>query len=135
MTQLDTIPGVARQTAEVIVSEIGIDMSRFPTADHLAAWAGVAPGNNESAGKRRSGKTRPGNKALRAALNQAAQGAAHTSILVISYHLIQRNEPYRDLGGDYFDKQKPEATAKRLGKRLVQLGFQVSLQSTLPVAV
>lgn len=57
------------------------------------------------------------------------------SILVISYHLIQRNEPYRDLGGDYFDKQKPEATAKRLVKRLVQLGFQVSLQSTLPVAV
>jgi len=124
VTQLDTIPGVACQTAEVIVSEIGIDMSRFPTADHLAAWAGVAPGNNESAGKRRSGKTRPGNKALRAALNQAAQGAAHTrntylsaqyrrlaarrgkkkaivavmhSILVISYHLIQRNEPYRDL--------------------------------------
>jgi transposase len=162
VTQLDTIPGVARQTAEVIVSEIGIDMSRFPTADHLAAWAGVAPGNNESAGKRRSGKTRPGNKALRAALNQAAHGAAHTkntylsaqyrrlaarrgkkkaivavmhSILVISYHLIQRNESYRELGGDYFDKHKPEATAKRLVKRLEQLGFQVSLQSSLPVAV
>jgi len=162
VTQLDTIPGVARQTAEVIVSEIGIDMRRFPTADHLAAWAGVAPGNNESAGKRRSGKTRPGNKALRAALNQAAHGAAHTkntylsaqyrrlaarrgkkkaivavmhSILVISYHLIQRNEPYRELGGDYFDKQKPEATAKRLVKRLEQLGFHVSLQSNLPVAV
>ena len=78
VTQLDTIPGVARQTAEIIVSEIGVDMSRFPTADHLAAWAGVAPGNNESAGKRRSGKTRPGNKSLRAALNQAAHGAAHT---------------------------------------------------------
>ena len=162
VTQLDTIPGVARQTAEVIVSEIGIDMSRFPTADHLAAWAGVAPGSNESAGKRRSGKTRPGNKALRAALNQAAHGAAHTkntylaaqyrrlaarrgkkkaivavmhSILVISYHLIQRNEPYRELGGDYFDKQKPEATAKRLVKRLESLGFLVSLQSSLPVAV
>lgn len=162
VTQLDTIPGVARQTAEVIISEIGIDMRRFPTADHLAAWAGVAPGNNESAGKRRSAKTRPGNKALRAALNQAAHGAAHTrntylsaqyrrlaarrgkkkaivavmhSILVISYHLIQRNEPYRELGGDYFDKQKPEATAKRLVKRLESLGFQVSLQSLLPVAV
>ena len=162
VTHLDTIPGVARQTAEVIVSEIGIDMSRFPTADHLAAWAGVAPGNNESAGKRRSGKTRPGNKALRAALNQAAHGAAHTkntylsaqyrrlsarrgkkkaivavmhSILVIVYHLIQRKEPYRELGGDYFDKQKPEATARRLVKRLEQLGFQVSLHSCLPVAV
>jgi transposase len=162
VTQVDTIPGVARQTAEVIVSEIGNDMSRFPSAEHLAAWAGVAPGNNESAGKRRSGKTRPGNKALRAALNQAAHGAAHTkntylsaqyrrlasrrgkkkaivavmhSILVIAYHLIQRDEPYRELGGDYFDKQKPEATAKRLVKRLENLGFQVSLQSILPVAV
>lgn len=162
VTQLDTIPGVARQTAEIIVSEIGVDMGRFPTADHLAAWAGVAPGNNESAGKRRSGRTRPGNKALRAALNQAAHGAAHTkntylaaqyrrlaarrgkkkaivavmhSILVISYHLIQRNEPYRELGGDYFDKQKPEATAKRLVKRLEQLGFQVSLHTMpLPLA-
>jgi transposase len=161
VTQLDTIPGVARHTAEIIVSEIGVDMSRFPTADHLAAWAGVAPGNNESAGKRRSGKTRPGNKSLRAALNQAAHGAAHTkntyltaqyqrlaarrgkkkaivavmhSILVISYHLIQRNEPYRELGGDYFDKRKPEATAKRLVKRLERLGFQVSLQN-MPVSV
>jgi len=161
VTQLDTIPGVARHTAEIIVSEIGVDMSRFPSADHLAAWAGVAPGNNESAGKRRSGKTRPGNKSLRAALNQAAHGATHTkntyltaqyqrlaarrgkkkaivavmhSILVISYHLIQRNEPYRELGGDYFDKRKPEVTAKRLVKRLERLGFQVSLQN-MPVSV
>ena len=161
-TLLDTIPGVGRETAEIIVSEIGTDMSRFPSADHLASWAGVSPGNNESAGKRRSGKTRPGNKSLRAALNQAAHAAAHTrntylsaqyhrlaarrgkkkavvavmhSILVIAYHLIQRNEPYRELGGDYFDKQKPEATAKRLVKRLERLGFQVSLQSTpIPVA-
>ena len=160
---LDTIPGVGRETAENIVSEIGTDMSRFPTADHLASWAGVSPGNNESAGKRRSGRTRPGNKALRAALNQAAHAVAHTkntylaaqyhrlaarrgkkkavvavmhSILVIAYHLIQRHEPYQDLGGDYFDKQKPEATAKRLVKHLERLGYQVSLQSTsLPVAV
>jgi transposase len=70
--RLDTIPGVARETAEVIVSEIGVDMSRFPTADHLASWAGVAPGNHESAGKRLSGKTTKGNKALVAALTQAA---------------------------------------------------------------
>jgi len=160
---LDTIPGVGRETAEIIVSEIGTDMSRFPTADHLASWAGVSPGNNESAGKRRSGKTRPGNKSLRAALNQAAHAVAHTkntylaaqyhrlaarrgkkkavvavmhSILVIAYHLIQRHEPYQDLGGDYFDKQKPEATAKRLVKHLERLGYQVSLQpAPLPVAV
>ena len=152
---LDTIPGVARQTAEIIVSEIGIDMSRFPSAAHLAAWAGVAPGNNESAGKRRSGKTRKGNRALGVALNQAAHGASHTkgtylsaqyhrlagrrgkkraimavahSILVIAYHLIKRQEPYRELGGDYFDQRRPEATAKRLVKRLEQLGYSVSIE-------
>jgi transposase len=153
---LDTIPGVARETAEIIVAEIGTDMSRFPTANHLAAWAGVAPGNNESGGKRRSGRTRQGNKPLGAALNQAAHGAAHTkdtylsaqyhrlarrigkkkaivavahSILVIAYHLIQRKEPYRELGGDYFDKRRPEATARNLVKRLERLGYQVSIQS------
>jgi len=152
---LDTIPGVARATAEIIVAEVGVDMSRFPSAHHLAAWAGVAPGNHESAGKRRSGKTRQGNKPLGAALNQAAHAAARTkncylasqyhrlaarrgvkkaivavahSILVIAYHLIQRHEPYRELGADYFDKRRPEATAKRLVKRLEQLGYQVALQ-------
>lgn len=155
VTLLDTIPGVARQTAAIIVSEIGTDMSRFPTADHLAAWAGMAPGNNQSGGKGRSGKRRKGNKPLGAALNQAAHAAARTkdtylsaqyhrlarrigrnkaimavahSIVVIAYHLIQRQEPYRELGADYFDKRRPEATAKHLVKRLEKLGFQVSLQ-------
>lgn len=159
---LDTIPGVSRGVAEIIVSEIGIDMSRFPSAEHLAAWAGVAPGNNESGGKRRSGRTRKGNKPLGAALNQAAHGAAHTrktylsaqyhrlaarrgkkkaimavahSILVIAYHLIQRKEPYRELGADYFDKRQPAVTAKRLMKRLEQLGYQISIQTApLPSA-
>lgn len=152
---LDTIPGVARATAEAIVAEIGTDMSRFPSANHLAAWAGVAPGNNESAGKRRSGKTRKGNQPLGAALNQAAHGAAHTkntylaaqyqrlaarrgkkkaivavmhSILVMAYHMIQRKEPYRELGGNYFDQRQPEATAQRLLKRLERLGYEVSIQ-------
>jgi transposase len=162
VTLLDTIPGVARATAEVIVAEIGTDMSRFPSAAHLAAWAGVAPGNNESAGKRRSGKTRKGDRPLGVALNQAAHGAAHTkdtylaaqyrrlakrrgkkkaimavahSILVIAYHLIQRKEPYRELGGDYFDKRRPEAAANQLVKRLEQLGYSVVLQlQTAPVA-
>jgi transposase len=151
---LDTIPGVGRETAQVIVSEIGTDMSRFPTADHLSSWAGVAPGNNESAGKRRSGRTRKGNKVLCAALNQAAHAAACTkntylsaqyrrlaarrgkkkaivalehTILVMAYHLIQRNEPYHELGVNYFDNRRPEATAKRLIKRLEQLGYAVSL--------
>jgi transposase len=159
---LDTIPGVARQTAEVIVSEIGVDMSRFESANHLAAWAGVAPGNHESAGKRLSGKKRCGNKALGVALNQAAHAAAHMkttylsaqyhrlagrrgqkkaivavahSILVICYHIIKRKEPYRELGGDYFDRRRPEATAKRLVKRLEQLGFNVSVApATVPSA-
>jgi transposase len=155
---LDTIPGVARQTAEVIIAEIGTDMSRFPFADHLASWAGVAPGNNESAGKRRSGKTTKGNHALGLALNHAANAASHTkntylsaqyhrlasrrgkkkaivalehSILIIAYHIIQRKEPYHELGADYFDRRRPEATAKRLVKRLERLGFQVSLQQSL----
>jgi transposase len=153
---LDTIPGVARQTAEVIVAEIGTDMSRFPTAAHLAAWAGVAPGNNESAGRNRSGKTRKGDRALSSALTQAAQAAAHTkdtylaaqfhriaarrgkkraivavahSILVIAYHLIQKREPYHELGGDYFDKRDAEATKQRLVVRLEKLGYQVALQA------
>lgn len=152
---LDTIPGIGREVAEIIVSEIGIDMGRFPTEDHLASWAGVAPGNNESAGKRRSGKTPKGNKALSTALNQAAHAAAHTkntylsaqyrrlaarrgkkkaivalehTILVIAYYLIKRKEPYRELGGDYFDKRRPEATVNRLVMRLEKLGYSVSLQ-------
>ena len=152
---LDTIPGVARQTAEVIVSEIGIDMSRFPTAAHLASWAGVAPGNHESAGKRYSGRTRHGNKALGSALNQAAHAAAKSkdtylaaqyhhlarrrgrkkaivavahSILTICYYLIQRHEPYRELGGDYFDQRDPERTKQRLISKLERLGFQVTVQ-------
>jgi transposase len=157
---LDTIPGVARNTAEIIVSEIGTDMSRFPTANHLADWAGVAPGNNESAGKQHSGRTRQGNKTLKVALTQVAHAASRTrntylsaqyhrlagrrgkkrailavahSILVIAYHMIQQQEPYHDLGSDYFDKRRPEVTAKRLLKRLEQLGFQVDVRQA-PIA-
>ena len=130
-------------------------MSRFLTANHLAAWAGVAPGNHESAGKRRSGRTTKGNQALRTVLSQAAHAAAHTkntylsaqyhrlagrrgnkkaigavahSILVIAYHLIQKKEPYKELGGNYFDQRRPEATANRLVKRLEKLGYAVTLQ-------
>jgi transposase len=157
---LDTIPGVARDTAEVIVSEIGTDMSRFPTPDHLASWAGVAPGNHESAGKRLSGKTTKGNRALVSALTQAAHAASRVkksylsaqyhrlagrrgkkkaimavahSILIIAYRLIQNHEPYHDLGGNYFDRRNPETTAKRLVRRLQQLGYQVSLSQPMPV--
>lgn len=156
VTRLDTIPGIGRATAELIVAEIGINMNQFATARHLAAWAGVAPGNNESAGKRRTGKTRKGDRPLRVGLVQAAQAAAHTkktylsaqyhriaarrgrkraimavahSILIIAYHLIKRQESYKELGANYFDQLNPEGTAKRLVKRLEKLGYQVALQA------
>ncbi|MEI7683368.1 MAG: IS110 family transposase [Candidatus Saccharibacteria bacterium] len=151
---VDTIPGVARRTAEIIVSEIGTDMSRFPSAEHLAAWAGLAPGNYESGGKTLSASTRKGNRFLRTILVQSAHALARTktylaaqyrrlsarrgkkraavavahSILVIAYHLISRHEPYRDLGDDYFDQKRPESVKKRLVKRLEKLGYQVNLE-------
>jgi transposase len=154
---LDTIPGVARQTAEIIVSEIGIDMSRFPSEKHLAAWGGMAPGNNESAGKQFSGRRRQGNNPLSVALVQAANAAAHTkntylaaqyhrlagrrgkkravvavahSILTIAYYMLKRQEPYRELGSDYFDRRQSQTTTRRMVRRLEQLGYQVSLQET-----
>ncbi len=129
---LQTIPGIGLRVAEVIVSEIGVDMTRFPTDAHLASWAGVCPGNNESAGKRRSGQTTKGSPYLRAALTQAAWAAAHTkntylaaqyhrlikrmgknkalvavahSLLVIIYHVLAQRAGYRELGGNYFDRQ------------------------------
>jgi transposase len=157
---VDTIPGLARRTAEVIVSEIGTDMSRFPSAEHLAAWAGLAPGNYESGGKTLSTSTRKGNRVLRTILVQSAHALARTntylaaqyrrlsfrrgkkraavavahSILVIAYHLISRQESYQDLGADYFDQQKPESVKKRLVKRLEKLGYQVTLEPVPVIA-
>ena len=155
LERLDEIPGVGRQTAEVIVAEAGTDMSRFPTAKHLASWAGMCPGNHESAGKRRSGKTRKGNRWLRTLLVNAAHGAARKgnaylaaqyhrlaarrgkqkaavavghSILVIVYHLLKHPDcPYQDLGGRYFEQRDQEALRRRLVHRLEGLGYQVSL--------
>lgn len=153
---LDTIPGIARWQAEVILAEIGLDMGRFPTAAHLAAWAGVAPGNNESAGKRRSGRTRPGSPTLRRTLTLVAHAAARSkntylaaqyhrlaarrgakraiiavahSVVVIIYHLLTRQEPYRDLGGNYFDERKRDSVTNRLVHRLEKLGYQVALDA------
>ena len=132
---LQTIPGVGKRTAEVVVAEIGVDMSRFPSAGHLASWAGMCPGNHESAGKRRSGRARKGDAALRSALCEAAWAAARTkdtylaaqfrhlrrrfgkggdnkaifavghSILVIVWHLHANHCDYEDLGGDYFARR------------------------------
>ena len=153
---LDTIPGVDRRGAEMLVAEIGIDMERFGTAARLAAWAGVAPGNDESAGKRRSGKTRKGNSPLRAGLVQLAHAAAHTketylsalyhrlaarrgkkraimavahAMLVSAFHMLGRQESYRELGADYFDRLRQSQSVDRLTRRLEQLGYQVHLES------
>jgi transposase len=154
---LDTIPGVALTTAQILVAEIGTDMRRFPSAAALSAWVGLAPGNNESAGKQRSGRTRKGNTWLRAVLVQAAQAAAHMkqtalaaryrriaarrgakkavialahAILEIAYHIIARREPYRELGEDYLHRLDPERRAKRLVHQLGHLGFDVILRPT-----
>ena len=150
---LDTLPGVDHQLAIAIVAEIGVDMSRFPSDRHITAWAGVAPGNNETGGKQRSGKTRKGNKYLRRALTLAAWGAVRSkrnylrsqyyrlaarrgkpraamavgrSILQAAYHMLLRGEPYQELGADYLDQLDRERTAKRLLKRLDNLGYDIS---------
>lgn len=153
ITLLDTIPGVARRGAEVLVAEIGVEMQRFPTAAHLASWAGMAPGNNESAGKRRSGKTRKGSPWLRELLVEAAHAAGHTkdtylgaqyrrlvgrkgrkraaiavghSILIIAYHLLLLEEPYQDLGVDYFERRNRQTQERRLFRQAAALGFTVT---------
>lgn len=161
LERLDAIPGVARRTAEVLVAEIGTDMRRFATAAHLASWAGMCPGNNESAGKRHSGRTRKGNPWLRATLVQAAHGAARKkdcylaaqyrrltarrgkkkaavavghSILVIVWHLLSDDQPYTDLGGGYFDERDRNVLQRRLTRRLEALGYHVTLQPLAPAA-
>ncbi len=151
---LDKIPGVGRRVAEQILAETGTDMNRFPSAAHLASWAGICPGNNESAGKRKSGRTRKGNPHLRATLVEAARGAARSkgtylsalyhriaarrgskraavavghAILVAIYHMLKTGTPYQDPGPDYFDKLNKQAIVKRAVKRLETLGYKVTL--------
>ena len=151
---LDTIPGIGRAMAELLVAEVGVDMRRFPTSAHLAAWAGVAPGNNESGGRQRAGKTRKGNAWLKTALVQAAHGAARAHgtalaaryrriagrrgakraimavahrLLIIAYHVIMHRVPYRELGADYLDHQRSAATADQLLRRLRRLGVEVQV--------
>lgn len=155
---LVTIPGVARRTAEVIVAETGADMTRFPTAGHLAAWAGVAPANNESAGKHKPAGTRKGGRHLRRHLIEAARASVRTkdtyltahyrriarhrgdakaivavahTILTIAWHLLSTAETYQDLGADYFDKPRNrDGEARRLARRLETLGYDVTLKDT-----
>jgi transposase len=157
---LDTIPGVDQRTAEVILAEIGLDMGQFPTADDLASWAGFAPGNHQSGGKRYSGRTTKGNRPIGAALNQAAWAASRTkdtwlkaryhrlaarrgkkraivaigrSILVSIWHMLSRQQPYQDLGADYYDQRHKETKVSYLTKQLTRLGFAVQLDP-MPVA-
>ena len=152
--RLQTVPGVGPRTAETLLAELGADLSRFPTAGHLASWAGMCPGNEESAGKRRSGRTRHGNPWLRAALVEAARAASRTqgtyvaaqyrrlaarrgskraagavghSILVSVYHLLRDGEPYHELGGTYFDARDRPTVTRRLVGRLERLGYTVTL--------
>jgi transposase len=158
---LDTIPGVGQLVAQVFLAEVGADMSRFPSDHHLAAWAGVAPGNNQSGGKRLSGSARKGSPALRCALIQAAHAAAKTkhtylaaqyhrlaarrgrkralmavahSILIIAYHLLKNRTTYQELGADYFDRRAREGTVRHLTRRLQRLGFSVTLTEATQAA-
>jgi transposase len=155
---LETIPGVHRRGAALIVAEIGIAMTRFGTAPRLAAWAGVAPGNNASAGQHRSSPTRRGNQALRAGLTPLAQAAAHTketyvstlygrlaarrgkpraimavahSIMVSVFPMRMRHEPYHELGAHSFDERRRHSPVDRLAQRIERLGYRVHLE---PVA-
>src|SRR6516225_4222723 len=159
---LCTIPGVAERTAEVILAELGPDMGRFPSHRHAASWAAICPGNDESAGKRKTGKTRKGDRWLRTALVEAANSAAgrtkdtylHSqylrvrrrrghkkaivavghSILVAAYYILRDEVPYRELGGDFFiNREDPERIARRLVRQLERLGQRVTLEPTLEV--
>lgn len=158
--RLDTIPGVGVEVAQTIVAEIGTDMTRFASDRHLASWAGLCPGHHQSAGKRLSGRTRHGNHKLRTALVQAAWAATRTkhtylaaqyrrlvkrkgkqkalvavahSMLVIVYHVLQRQENYHELGGDYFDRQDQAKQQQRLMRQLQALGLQVTV-TALPTS-
>lgn len=156
LTQLMTIPGVKRRTAEVIVAETGADMGRFPTDAHLCSWAALCPGQHESAGKQRTGRTRHGNPYLRTALVEAASAAARTKgsalqaryrrikarrgyqkavvavahhLLTIAYHVMAQGVPYTELGADYFDRRQRDRVTRRYVRHLEQLGYRVHLET------
>lgn len=156
LRRLDEFPGVDRWTAQNVIAEVGTDMTPFPSAGHLSSWTGICSGNNQSAGKRRSGKTPKGNRWLRRTLTQAAWAAGRTkdsyfaaqyhrlvprrgtkraivaiahSLLTTIYHLLQTGQAYQDLGPDHFDRLKPERLKRYLVRRLERLGYKVILDS------
>jgi transposase len=158
---LQTIPGVGARVAETLVSEIGTDMTYFPTDGHLASWAGMCPGNHESAGKQLSGHTRKGNVYVRGALTQAAWAATRTkrtylaaqfrrlttrlgkrralvavghSILVIAWHLLSKQASYQELGSDYFDRCDAQAYRLKLIRKLEALGLKVAVEPATSIS-
>lgn len=155
LAQLDAIPGINRRTAEVILAELGLDMSVFPTAAHVASWAGLCPGNNESAGKHKSGKTRKGSPWLRTALIEAALAAIRTrdcafgaryrrvmrhrghkkavvavahALLVTAYHVLARGTAYREPGAGYYDQRNAQRLRRHAIDTLERQGFRVTLE-------
>ena len=156
LEKLQEIPGVSQRVAEIVIAEIGVDMGHFPNDQHLASWAGMCPGNHESAGKRLSGKRRKGSTWLRAALTEAGWAASHSrntylaaqyhqirrrrgsrraciavghSILVMAYHLLSDpNARFEDLGPDYFEKHNKVRLANQLVCRLQKLGFKITIE-------
>jgi transposase len=155
IARLNTIPGVDKKTAQVIIAELGTDMSRFPSAKHAASWSGLTPGKHESAGRNTSSRTAKANRYLKTALVQAAHAAGHSkgnylatqfrrlaarrgkkraavavahSILVIAYHIIINGTEYIDLGANYFDERKQEMVQKQLIRRLEKLGLKVTVE-------
>jgi transposase len=161
LRRLDEIPGIDQRSAEAILAEIGVDMTRFPTAQHLASWAGMCPGNRQSGGKRWNARTNPGDRWLRHALVQSAWAATHArgsylaaqysrlvrrrgrkralvavghSLLCSIYHMLRNGTPYHDLGADYLAKRDPEQLRRHFVKQLESLGYQVTIKELTPAA-
>ena len=159
---LDSAPGVDKKAAEIVLAEMGIDMTQFDTADHLTAWAGLAPGNNQSGSKRGKAKTREGNRNLRQIMVQVAWAAVRTkgsyaqalyrrlagrrgkkraiiavarTLLSSFWYMLTRGEAYRDLGGDYFDQRRKDVKVNVLTKQLERLGYAVQLEPIKPQLV
>jgi len=158
--RIDAIPGLGRRVIEQVIAEIGVDMSQFLSAEQLSSWARMCPGNNQSAGKRHSGRTGHANPWLSSTLVEAAWAAVRVkatylsaqyhriaarrgkkraivavahSILVIIFHMLSKHTPYQDLGGNYFDERQRDQTTRRAVNRLQRLGYKVSLELAQPV--